>query len=121
MDDDVNRDDTRKGADQVIIDLARRAVASSVKSLLSTEEGIRNLISAILPKDLVKDLLNHMESQLDEFRKDLVKTLGKEMRHYVDHLDIGTEVKKVLDGLELDIHVNLAIKDKKKKRTRKKS
>ena len=114
-----NRDDSKKGVDQGIIDLARWAVSSSVKSLLSTEEGIRNLIGAVLPKDLVKDLLNHIESQFEEFRKDLVKTLGKEMRHYGDNLDVGGEIKKVLEGLELDVHVTMSISSKTKKRKKK--
>jgi len=112
------KDDSRKGADQVIIDLARRAVSSSVKSLMSTEEGIRNIISAILPKDLVTDLLAHIEGQFDDFRKDLVTMLGNEMRHFNEKLDIAAETKKVLDGLELEMTVKLSLKDKNKKKTK---
>ena len=115
-----NKDENRKGADQLIIDLARRAVSSSVKSLLSTEEGIRNIISAILPKDLVKDLLIHVEGQFDEFRKDLVKTLGREIRHFGEKVDIAAEIKKVLDGMELDLQMKLALKNKTKDKKKKK-
>lgn len=116
-----DRDDNRKGADQLIIDLARRAVSSSVKSLLSTEEGIRNIIGAILPKDLVTDLLMHIEGQFDELRKDLVQTLGKEIRHFGDKLDIVADTKKILDGMEVEINLKLALKDKKRAKTKKKA
>ncbi len=116
-----DKDDSRKSADQVIIDLARRAMATSLKSLLSTEEGIRNIISAVLPKDLIRELLLHIGGQFDEFRKDLVETLGQEIRHFGDTLDIAEETKKILDGLELEINIKLALKDNKHKKSSKTS
>ena len=106
----MDRDDSKKG-DQSLSDFAKRAL----QSILSTEEGIRNIITAILPTDLVKDMANSVIKQMEGFRKDLVAALAQEMRRFGDNVDLTEIAKNVVDGLELDINVTIKIKDTKKK------
>ena len=113
----MTQEDAKRG-DQAFVDIARRALQSSLKSLLSTEEGIRNLLAAILPTDLVRDLFQSVASQVEGFRKDLVKALAREIRYFIDNLDIGEEARKVLTGLDFEVKVSVKIREAKEKKGR---
>ena len=99
----------RRGVDGVIFDIARKAVASSVKSLLSSEEGLRALIGAMVPKEIGQ----YVSRELEAFRRGFLEAIKGEMSRFLDRIEPAAEVQKVLDGMEFDVHVKVGVARRK--------
>ncbi len=99
----------RRGMDGMIFDIARKAVASSVKSLLSSEEGLRALIGAIVPKEIGQ----YVSRELAAFRSGFLEAITGEISRFLDRIDPAAEIQKVVDGLEFDIHVKMGVSRRK--------
>jgi hypothetical protein len=99
----------RRGMDGVIVDLARKAVATSVKSLLSSEEGLRALIGAMVPKEIGQ----YVSRELAAFRSGFLEAMTGEISRFLDRIDPAAEIQKVVDGMEFDIHVKVGVSRRK--------
>jgi len=99
----------RRGMDGVIFDIARKAVATSVKSLLSSEEGLRALIGAMVPKEIGQ----YVSRELAAFRSGFLDAITGEMSRFLNRIDPAVEVQRVLDGLEFDVHVKVGVSRRK--------
>ena len=98
----------RKGTEGIIFDLARKAVTTSVKSLLSTEEGIRALAGAVVPKEVGQ----YVRGELSQLRKDFLEAIVGEMTRFLNRIDPATEVQKMLAGLTFDVHLTVGVSKK---------
>ncbi len=98
----------RKVTEGIVFDFARKAVASSVKSLLSTEEGLRAVVGAIVPKEVGQ----YVRGELSQLRKDFLEAVVRELTSFLERLDPATEIQKVLSGLTFDVHLTLGISKK---------
>lgn len=98
----------RKGTEGIIFDLARKAVTTSVKSLLSTEEGLRALVGAIVPKEVGQ----YVRGELSQLRKDFLEAVVGEMTRFLNRVDPATEIQKMLTGLTFDVHVTVGVSRK---------
>jgi len=101
-----------KGAEGVIFDIARKAVAGSVRSLLSSEEGLRALIGALVPKEIGQTVARELATQLATLRAETVKAVVAELSRYLDRLDPAAEVQKILSGLDFDVHIKVGVSPK---------
>ena len=101
-----------KGAEGVIFDIARKAVAGSVRSLLSSEEGLRALIGAPVPKEIGQTVARELATQLATLRAETVKAVVAELSRYLDRLDPAAEVQKILSGLDFDVHIKVGVSPK---------
>mgnify|MGYP001005638086 CR=1 FL=1 len=99
----------RRGMDGVIVELARKAVATSVKSLLSSEEGLRALIGAMVPKEIGQ----YVSRELAAFRSGFLEVMTGEVSRFLARIDPAAEVQKVVDGMEFDIHVKVGVSRRK--------
>lgn len=113
-------DDKLKSEDQKrsdgLTDLIRGAISTGVKSVFMTEEGLRNMVSDFVPKEISA----YIRSQLDGVKKDVYSSLVSEFSNYLDKFDIGEEVRKVLTGMTVNIDVKLSFEEKKPGARRKK-
>jgi len=98
----------RRGSDGIIFDIARKAVAGSVKSLLSTEEGLRAVIGAVVPKEFSQ----YLGRELSAFRAEFLKAITNEFSRFLGRLDPANELQKMLSGLNFDVHVTVGISRK---------
>lgn len=107
----ANRADTeteapeRRGAEGVIFDIARKAVVGSVRSILSSEDGIRALIGAIVPKEVGQAVLREIAT----LRTETVRAVVGEVGRFLERLDPAVEVQKVLSGLRFDVHLRVEV------------
>lgn len=99
----------RRGVDGAIFDLARKAVATSVKSLLSSEEGLRALIGAMVPKEIGQ----YVSRELAAFRSGFLEAMTGEISRFLERIDPAAEIQKVVDGMEFDIHVKVGVSRRK--------
>ncbi len=99
---------TKKGTEGIIFDLARKAVASSVKSLLGSEDGVRSLIGAIVPKEIG----NYIAQEVSLLRSEFLKAIMSELTRFVEQRDVPGDIRKALDGLDFDIHVTVSVRER---------
>jgi len=85
--------------------LARKAVSSSIKSILSSEDGLKALVASIVPKEVGQTVLR----ELAIMRSEAVKAFGRELTRFLQSIDIASEIQKVLAGLSFDIHIKVDI------------
>lgn len=95
----------RRGAEGVIFDIARKAVAGSVRSILSSEDGVKALIGAIVPKEVGQTILREVAT----LRTETVRAVVAEFARFLERLDPAVEVQRVLNGLRFDIHLRVDI------------
>ncbi len=95
----------RRGAEGVFFDIARKAVAGSVRSILSSEDGIKALIGAIVPKEVGQTVLREVAT----LRTETVRAVVAELARFLERLDPAVEVQKVLSGLRFDVHVSVEV------------
>ncbi len=95
----------RRGAEGVLFDLARKGVVGSVRSILSSEDGIRALIGAIVPKEVGQAVLREIAT----LRTETVHAVVEEVGRFLERLDPAVEVQKVLSGLRFDVHVRVEV------------
>lgn len=98
----------RRGAEGVIFDIARKAVVGSVRSILSSEDGIKALIGAIVPKEVGQHVLREVAT----LRTETVRAVVAELGRFLERLDPAVEVQKVLSGLRFDVHVRVEVSPK---------
>ncbi len=96
---------TARRADSLIADLAKKAVASSVGALLSSEEGIRALVGAMVPKEIGA----YVARELSQLRSELMKALRGEVSRFLGRIDLAEELKKAISGLTFDVHVTVGV------------
>jgi sorbitol-specific phosphotransferase system component IIBC len=104
----------RRGSDGIIFDIARKAVATSVKSLLSTEEGVRALIGAIVPKEIGQ----YVGRELSQLRTDVLQALVGEMSRFLNRIEPAEEIKKLLSGLVFDVNITVGVRPREDAGTR---
>lgn len=80
-------------------DAVRRAVVTGVRSFLQTEEGLRSLLGAIVPKEA----LNYVAQQLDSSKNDVLRIVSRELREFLSHIDLGGEIQKILTSISFEI------------------
>lgn len=86
-----------------IPDLIRKAVSSSIRSVLSSEETMRKIAAAVIPKDAV----NYLFSQLDNSKNEILRIFGKELRQFLERINLGQELQKILTSVSFEIKTEI--------------
>ena len=104
--DDDGKDDrgVRKRLEALIPDLVKKGFSAGLGAVLSTEEGIRKLTNDYsLPKDVANYLLNSAQNSKDE----IFKIFAREMREFLERMNIAQEIAKVLTLLSFEIKTEI--------------
>ncbi len=100
-----DEDDKRKGRfDRVIPDIVRRTFYAGLGAVFTTEEGIRKLASDFhLPKDITNYLIQQAATSKDE----LFRVVGKELRGFLESVNVSGELQKLLTSLSFEIKTEI--------------
>lgn len=82
---------------------ARRAVEAGVNRMLSTEDGIRAIVGAVLPREV----LGRVGDQLDTAKSEAVAAVGREMRSFLANLNVGEELAKILTSVSFEVRMQV--------------
>jgi hypothetical protein len=111
-DDELNDDRERDKVDKKLLgrlegllpDLVKRTFYAGLGAVFTTEEGIRKIANEFsLPKDVASYLINSAQTTKDE----LFRIVAKEMRDFLENLNIGNEVAKLLTTLSFEIKTEI--------------
>lgn len=109
-------DDSNSRRTDGLSDLLRGAISSGVRSVFLTEEGLRSLLSELFPKELG----TYLRGQIDATKKEVYQAFVTEFRQFLQGIHLGEEIKSALSSLELDVRVQVRVKEPLTKRTKKK-
>jgi hypothetical protein len=101
-----SRDEQRqKGRlESLIPEIVRRTFYAGLGAVFTTEEGIRKIASDLkLPKDVANYLIQQAASSKDE----LFRVVGKEMRGFLETVNISGELQKLLTSLSFEIKTEI--------------
>lgn len=105
-DDDDLRDDgifSKTLENFFIPELIKKAVVSAVKSILQSEETMRKIAAAVIPKDAV----NYLFSQLDNSKNEILRIFARELHQFLEQINLGTELQKILTSVSFEIKTEI--------------
>jgi hypothetical protein len=81
----------------------RTTLSSTLRNALNNDEGIRKVIRDILPKEVV----GHVIRNVDQGKDEIVKVVGVQTRKFLEGIDLGKEIQKVLTSVSLEFKTEL--------------
>ena len=108
--DDVSSDErerdksVRQRLEGLVPDLVKRTLYAGLGAVFTTEEGIRKIANEFsLPKDVANYLINSAQSTKD----DLFRIVAKEMREFLQGLNMSQELAKILTMLSFEVKMEV--------------
>ena len=108
--DDVSSDErerdksVRQRLEGLVPDLVKRTFYAGLGAVFTTEEGIRKIANEFsLPKDVANYLINSAQSTKD----DLFRIVAKEMREFLQGLNMSQELAKILTMLSFEVKMEV--------------
>src|SRR5438067_2113240 len=103
--DDGPREEQKKGRlEHLIPDILRRTFYAGLGAVFTTEEGIRKLASDI---HLPKEITNYLVQQAAASKDELFRVVAKELRGFLDSLNVSGELQKLLTSLSFEIKTEI--------------
>lgn len=90
-------------AERGLQDILRRAIRSGVRTVREGEEKIRDIATAIATNEKVEAVT----TTISQVREDLVGVAGRELRRYLDRLNLTDEIVKVLTAISLEVKTEI--------------
>ncbi|MCO4761776.1 MAG: hypothetical protein KC502_09745 [Myxococcales bacterium] len=84
-------------------DKLRKNIAARLTRLLTSDEGVKTLVGAVVPKELISSTLD----QVDATKSEAMAMVGRELRSFLDHLDVGEELAKILTAVSFEIRMEV--------------
>lgn len=100
---DPELDDLTGDAPDVAHERLRKNIAARITRLITTEEGLRTVVGAVVPKELIASTLD----QVDATKSEAMAMVGRELRTFLDHLDVGEELAKILTAVSFEIRLEV--------------
>ena len=95
-----NPDGPGPGSDGGLLpEFVRRAVERSVDVLLNADDDTRKMVAALVPRELLQSITQ----QVDVAKRDAVAMVGREMQTFLQNLNVGDELRKVLTSVSFEI------------------
>jgi hypothetical protein len=82
---------------------ARRAIESGVFRMQQTEEGLRSIASAVVPRELINKTLDGV----DTAKSEAVAVVGRELRTFLSNLNVGEELSKILTSVSFEVRMQV--------------
>jgi hypothetical protein len=88
-------------------DFVKKAMTAGVGALFLTEEGIRNVVGDLkLPKEILASLV----TQADRTKQDLVRTLGEEVRRFLESAAVHEELHRLLNDVTIEVKAEIRLR-----------
>ncbi len=84
-------------------DTVRKALAQGFRAARSSEEKLRGMVSEAMPKEVV----TYLKGAIDSGRDELVRIVGNQTRKFLEGIDVGGEVSKILTSLSFEIRTEI--------------
>jgi hypothetical protein len=94
----------RNRIEALIPEIVRRAFLTGLGAVFLTEDSVRRAVTDLsLPKDAVDAVIDRLGHSKDQ----VVETISRELRAFLDRIDIHAEVQKLLTSLTFEIKTEI--------------
>jgi hypothetical protein len=94
----------RKRLEGVIPELLKRAIEMGVDRAQDAPESLKHFVGEMkLPKEIVTYILQ----QVDETKNGLFRVVANEIRDFLEHTNISSEMKKMLTTVQFEINTTV--------------
>ena len=94
----------RKRLEGVIPELLKRAIEIGVDRAQDAPESLKHFVGELkLPKEIV----SYMLQQVDETKNGLFRVVANEIRDFLEHTNISSEMKKMLTTVQFEINTTV--------------
>ncbi|MGA2449858.1 MAG: hypothetical protein ABTD50_14355 [Polyangiaceae bacterium] len=103
----MSDNDHRRRLDTVISDLIKRAVEIGVDKAVEAPDNLKDFVGAMKPP---REVAHYLLSQVEETKTGLFRVVAKEMRDFLEHANLATEIRKVLTTVQFEISTTIRFK-----------
>ncbi len=97
----------RRRLDSVIPELIKRAVELGVEKASEAPDNLKEFVGGMkLPREAAHYLL----SQVEETKNGLFRVVAKEVRDFLEHTNLGTEMQRMLTTVQFEISTTIRFK-----------
>jgi hypothetical protein len=97
----------RRRLDTVIPELIKRAVELGVEKAVEAPDNLKEFVGGMkLPREAAHYLL----SQVEETKNGLFRVVAKEVREFLEHTNLGTEMQRMLTTVQFEISTTIRFK-----------
>jgi len=89
-----------KGLEGLIPDVVKRTMSN----VLWSDDGVRSLLTE---KNLPKEVVGYVLGQVDATRRGILRIVSKEIRVFLENMDFGGEIAKILTTLSFEIRTEI--------------
>jgi hypothetical protein len=94
----------RRRLEGVIPEILKRAIEIGVDKAQSSPESLKHFVGELkLPKEIVTYILQ----QVDETKNGLFRVVANEIRDFLEHTNISSEMKKMLTTVQFEINTTV--------------
>lgn len=103
----MSDNERRRRLDSVIPELIKRAVEIGVGKAAEAPDNLKELVGGMkLPREAAHYLL----SQVEETKNGLFRVVAKEIRDFLEHTNISSEMQKMLTTVKFEINTTIRFK-----------
>lgn len=104
---DKDTGDRRRRLDSVIPEIIKRAVELGVEKASEAPDNLKELVANLkLPREAASLLL----AQADETKNGLFRVVAKEVREFLEHTNLASEMQKMLTTVQFEISTTIRFK-----------
>jgi hypothetical protein len=97
----------RRRLDSVIPELIKRAVELGVEKASEAPDNLKEFVGGMkLPREAAHYLL----AQVEETKNGLFRVVAKEVREFLEHTNLGSEMQKMLTTVQFEISTTIRFK-----------
>ncbi|HEY6461986.1 MAG TPA: hypothetical protein VIY73_17590 [Polyangiaceae bacterium] len=103
----MSDNERRRRLDSVIPELIKRAVELGVEKASEAPDNLKEFVGGMkLPREAAHYLL----AQVEETKNGLFRVVAKEVRDFLEHTNLGTEMQKMLTTVQFEINTTIRFK-----------
>lgn len=104
---DKDERDPRRHRLEGVSDLLKRAVELGVEKATEAPDNLKEFAAGM---KLPKEIANVIFSQIEETKNGLFRVVAKEMRDFLEHTNVSSEMQKLLTTVQFEINTTIRFK-----------
>ncbi len=100
-------DEKKRRLDSVIPELIKRAVEIGVEKAVEAPDNLKEFVGGL---KLPREVAGYILAQVEETKNGLFRVVAKEIREFLEHTNLGSEMQKALTTVQFEINTTIRFK-----------
>ncbi len=106
-DDEEDEDGNGPSLSGRVPDFVRKALMTGIGAVFMTEEGVRSALGDNMK--LPKEAMQYLYGQADRTKRELIQTMARELRTFLDGLEVDDLARRALAGTTFEINTTIRV------------